>query len=567
MRDNWVKQLRKVVNKKEYEMKSKKLKMSFDPHTIEHLGVKMYSVLPNAIAELIANAYDAEAKVVNVVLKEDEGEKSISVIDDGVGMTFQEINNNFLRIGRKRRKEDNGMSPNGIRKVTGRKGLGKLAFFGIGDTINIETKKDGKCVKFTLKWDDLINSKTPEYEPHFDISDCAREETGTMIELKDLKRKSAFDKQGLAISLSKLFNFFDESFKVYISYNGDDELQIDDKLKYNNLDKQIEWIFPENRDISNDYLNNKHVSGLIMATEKPLKPGLRGVTLFAHGRLVNAPEFFGVGESSHGYSYFTGWLNVDFVDELEEDVISTDRQSLNWDLPITIELRDNLQSLLRSIEKDWREKRKIEKRKRVSSRVNINVGDWYNKLPDAIQPKVESIVNSVIEDSEFSDEKQSEVVGILHGLIPEYPYYHWRHLHQNVQDASQTDYEKKDFYRAFEETIKRYISEVRKKSGSVNSSDSGMMGEVFGKGKVLKVASRYKKTDGSTFTPSTIENIEEGQKFLSMGILSGARNPVAHEEIIQLKDSKLFTEKDCLDVLSLLSHLFRRLDDAENKND
>jgi TIGR02391 family protein len=562
-----VKQLRKVVNKKEYEMKSKKLKMSFDPHTIEHLGVKMYSVLPNAIAELIANAYDAEAKVVNIVLKEDEGEKSISVIDDGVGMTFQEINNNFLRIGRKRRKEDNGMSPNGIRKVTGRKGLGKLAFFGIGDTINIETKKDGKCVKFTLKWDDLINSKTPEYEPHFDISDCAREETGTMIELKDLKRKSAFDKQGLAISLSKLFNFFDESFKVYISYNGDDELQIDDKLKYNNLDKQIEWIFPENRDISNDYLNNKHVSGLIMATEKPLKPGLRGVTLFAHGRLVNAPEFFGVGESSHGYSYFTGWLNVDFVDELEEDVISTDRQSLNWDLPITIELRDNLQSLLRSIEKDWREKRKIEKRKRVSSRVNINVGDWYNKLPDAIQPKVESIVNSVIEDSEFSDEKQSEVVGILHGLIPEYPYYHWRHLHQNVQDASQTDYEKKDFYRAFEETIKRYISEVRKKSGSVNSSDSGMMGEVFGKGKVLKVASRYKKTDGSTFTPSTIENIEEGQKFLSMGILSGARNPVAHEEIIQLKDSKLFTEKDCLDVLSLLSHLFRRLDDAENKND
>lgn len=548
-------------------MESKKLKMSFDLHTIEHLGVKMYSVLPNAIAELIANAYDAEAKVVNVVLKEKEIKKSISVIDDGVGMTFEDINNNFLRIGKNRRIEDMGMSPNRLRKVTGRKGLGKLAFFGIGDTINITTKKDGKCVKFTLKWNDLINSVTPEYEPHFDISDCIAEETGTTIELSDLKRKSAFDMEGLAISLSKLFNFFDDTFKVYISYNGDQKIQIDNKLKYNNIDSQIEWKFPENRDISNDYLNNKQVSGLIMATEKPLKPGLRGITLFAHGRLVNAPEFFGVGESSHAYSYLTGWLNVDFIDELKEDVVSTDRQSLNWDLPITAKLRENLQILLRGIEKNWREKRKIEKRKRVSSRVNINIGDWYNKLPDAIQPKVESIVNSVIEDSEFSDEKQSEVVGILHDLIPEYPYYHWRHLHQNVQDASQTDYEKKDFYRAFEETIKRYISEVRKKSGSINSSDSGMMGEVFGKGKVLKVASRYKKTDGSTFTPSTIENIEEGQKFLSMGILSGARNPVAHEEIIQLKDSKLFTEKDCLDVLSLLSHLFRRLDDAENKND
>ena len=132
-------------------MKNKILKMSFDPHTIEHLGIKMYSVLPNAIAELIANAYDAEANTVNIELKENIKGKSIAVIDDGTGMTFEEINNNFLRIGRKRRIEDKGMSPSGLRKVTGRKGLGKLAFFGIGDTINIETKKNGECVKFTLK--------------------------------------------------------------------------------------------------------------------------------------------------------------------------------------------------------------------------------------------------------------------------------------------------------------------------------------------------------------------------------------------------------------------------------
>lgn len=109
-------------------MESQKLKMSFDPHTIEHLGIKMYSVLPNAIAELIANAYDAEARTVHVKLYNDNGKKRIAVIDDGVGMSFDEINNNFLRIGRKRRTDDYGLSPNGIRKVTGRKGLGKLAF-------------------------------------------------------------------------------------------------------------------------------------------------------------------------------------------------------------------------------------------------------------------------------------------------------------------------------------------------------------------------------------------------------------------------------------------------------
>ena len=40
----------------------KKLVMRFDPNTIEHLGVKMYSQIPTAIAEMIANSYDADAK-------------------------------------------------------------------------------------------------------------------------------------------------------------------------------------------------------------------------------------------------------------------------------------------------------------------------------------------------------------------------------------------------------------------------------------------------------------------------------------------------------------------------
>lgn len=105
--------------------KNQKLEMSFDPQTIEHLGVKMYSQLPNAIAELIANSYDAESPEVHIILKDNEEEKSIAVVDKGIGMSFDEINENFLRIGRKRRESDSGLSPNGKRKVTGRKGLGK----------------------------------------------------------------------------------------------------------------------------------------------------------------------------------------------------------------------------------------------------------------------------------------------------------------------------------------------------------------------------------------------------------------------------------------------------------
>jgi len=546
-------------------MSDAKLRMSFDPHTIEHLGVKMYSNIPNAIAELIANGYDAEAENVSVKLIDMDGNKSISIIDDGVGMSFDDINIKFLRIGRKRRLEDgNALSPNGKRKVTGKKGLGKLAFFGIGDTIEIITKKDGEKILFLLDWNELLDTTDkPDYEPKFSISKCSTEEHGTSIILKNLKRKSEFDKEGLAISLSKLFNFFDNSFNVSISLNGDEPLKIDNDLKYRNIIAQFQWTFPAfSKMLDSDYSEKDKISGMVLSTEKPLKPGLRGITLFANGRLVNAPEFFGVSESSHGFSYFTGWLSVDFVDDWEKDVISTDRQSLNWDLPETESLRDFLKRTMSELEREWRRQRNEKKTEEIKEKTKVDIIGWYGGLPREIQSSVEPIVKAVMYDSELPSETQTEIVRNLHSLIPEYPYYHWRHLHSKVQNASYTDYSRKDFYRAFEETIKRYIFEVKNKSGSTNSTDYGMMGEVFGKGKILKVAKKYKKKDGNDFTNSTKDNIEEGQKFLSMGILEGARNPVAHEEIAELRDSGLFTEEDCLDMLSLLSHLFKRLDDA-----
>lgn len=543
----------------------KKLAMTFDPQTIEHLGVKMYSQLPNAIAELIANGYDAEALNVHIVLTDNEKEKSIAIIDDGIGMSFEEINEKFLRIGRKRREEDNGMSPNGLRKVAGRKGLGKLAFFGIGNTIRIITKSNGQCVDFSMNWDEILHSETNNYEPKFALSDCDPKQPGTTIILTDLKRKTGFNVEELAGSISRLFNCFSDDFAVDISLNGSTPIVINEKLRYTTLTPQFSWKVPD--DIIKDkehYFYKNNISGELYSTEKPLKPEMRGITLYAHGRMVNAPEFFGIGESSHFYSYLTGWLNVDFIDEQEEDIISTDRQSLSWDIPLTEELKSYLKHLLAATERDWREKRKSERQDTIKKKTNIDVGVWYPTLSPQIKEGVEKIVNSVVENSEMEGEKQSEVVGMLHTLIPEYAQYHWRHLHKNVQNASYNDYKNADYYRAVEEAIKRYENLVKSKSLNAQTGQA-LMGQVFGKDKTLRVTENYKKRDGSDFNNDTIENIEEGQKHLSMGVMSGVRNPLAHEEKIELKETGLFTENDCLDILSLLSHLFRRLDDAVKK--
>jgi uncharacterized protein (TIGR02391 family) len=548
-----------------------KLFMSFDPNTIEHLGIKMYSNLPNAIAELIANAYDADAKEVNINLFDEGGDKRIEVMDNGVGMDFNEINQKFLRIGRKRREEKKGTkSPSGKRKVTGRKGLGKLAFFGIGNIIEISTikKGSGKRIRFTLDWNSIITTHNKDYEPIYKLEICPKKTQGTTIVLSDLKRKTAFEKEELAESISKLFNLFDNTFKVFITLNNDEKIIIDDKLKYKSIAAQFEWAFPLfSKNVNSKYQEKNSIRGKVFATEKPLKPGLRGITLFANGRLVNTPEFFGVSESSHGFSYFTGWLDVDFVDNWKEDVISTDRQSLNWDLPKTSELREFLKKTVSELERKWREKRNESRKEKIKEKTNVDIINWYKNLPPEILTNIEPVINRIIEESELTDDVQTDVVQRLHSLVPEYPYYHWRHLHPSVQNVSKTDYANADYYRAFTETIKKYINEVREKSKNKNVSDISMMGEVFGKNNAkLMVSKKYKKSNGRDFNELTKENIEEGQKFLSMGIVNGGRNPISHEEIKELKESGLFSEKDCLDYLSLLSHLYKRLDEAEMLN-
>ena len=45
-----------------------KFEMSFEPMTIEHLGLRLYSTLPPVISEFVSNAYDAESPKVEIQL-------------------------------------------------------------------------------------------------------------------------------------------------------------------------------------------------------------------------------------------------------------------------------------------------------------------------------------------------------------------------------------------------------------------------------------------------------------------------------------------------------------------
>jgi len=179
-----------------------------------------------------------------------------------------------------------------------------------------------------------------------------------------------------------------------------------------------------------------------------------------------------------------------------------------------------------------------------------------------VQGQVETIVNLLDDTPELSEDTQQKAIKLLHEIAPEYANLHWRNLENEIKIASEKYYQNEDYYGAFIEALKRYVHEVRKKSAMMIPDERQLMQAVWG-GKKLTVTKKFKRTDGSNFLARTINNIEDGQHFLSEGIVVGGRHPIQHEEIMELNKTGLFSEKDCLDFLSLLSHLFKRLKDAE----
>lgn len=552
---------------------SEELILKFDPQTIEHLGIKMYSQLPYALAELVANAYDAGASKVDIYLEDRNADnKRIIISDDGEGMSYEDVQEKFLVIGRRRRDSDVKRVNAKGRKITGRKGLGKLALFGIGKNIQISTTRRGEVKKtlFVLNWDDILQESTGTYKPKSkQIIKNNKEEEGTTIVLTNLSRTTAFDIERTAISLSKMFNCFDSSFAVKLHHNEEETVELSKELRYQDIEEQFQWNIEDIvAQLNSEYEYRNNLKGCIISSEKPMKQALRGITLYVNGRLANTESFFGYSEAGHALSYISGWIEADYLDELDNDIISTDRQSLSWDTDEAEELQILLQQIVKYLVNDWSTKRKKVKGDRILKRTGVNTREWFENVPTTIRPKLERVIVDISEKHQIDDEDYSNIVKQVYDLIPPYTYYHYRLLHKDIQQASEEYYKNGQFYQAFFEAMKRYKNAVKQKSGVSKEEDFNIVSEAFGKSDkaFLKTTVKFqKKPNGEPFSERTLENIEEGQKFLSMGIVAGGRNVLSHEEMQDLKESGLFTEMDCLDMLSTLSHLFKRLDDAERK--
>lgn len=345
------------------------------PRTIEHLGIKMYATFPIALAELIANAYDAEATRVDIEISTADPKK-IVVRDNGIGMSPEEVNDKFLMIGRNRREEDPTRKNSLGRTIMGRKGLGKLALFGLGNCVEVSTSKAGNTqgVKLTMEWDTLRTQEEYTMPAVYFPKESAFH--GTTVTLTSLKKRLSFSAADLAEELAKLFYGLSDNFRVYITVDGAVATEVTSALRFQNLEREFEWNVPEDliNDITSDYPNKDKIKGFLFTTPKP--NNCRGITLYANGRLVSAPSFFNLKASSYIYAYLTGVLNVDFIDEDSTDeIITTNRQAIDWSSPVADGLEEYLQTLIKTVESKWREERparRIQKLKEYENKLKEN---------------------------------------------------------------------------------------------------------------------------------------------------------------------------------------------------
>ena len=126
-----------------------RLTFSVDAALLAELGERLVGEPHIALGELIKNSYDADATHVRIVFTGDE----LVVEDDGHGMTFDEFDRLWMRVG-STHKYDQGTSRTLGRPLTGSKGVGRLAVQFLARRLTLYTCAESEELEATVYWPD-----------------------------------------------------------------------------------------------------------------------------------------------------------------------------------------------------------------------------------------------------------------------------------------------------------------------------------------------------------------------------------------------------------------------------
>ena len=429
-----------------------KLYLQFHGRIIDSLGIQMYQSPVAAVAELIANAWDADAGNVTVELPANLiGKPTIIVCDDGLGMTFEQCQNLYLNIGRNRRIDDEtDKTPSG-RPFLGRKGIGKFAGFGIAELLEVDTTsaENGERTVFHLDLSDLRGDKyigTARKEVpvllHEQGSASRTTNSGTIITLKNLTLQRTPSKSGFVASMARRFliNQTADDFKVTIN---------DLPLPEDNALMGVEYDFPA------DYKKSEKPEGLRIADgvgyekigedeiEWRIKftkdtigtEELRGVSVFCGIKVAQTPFFFNLSgglSGQHGQQYVSGQVRADYLDMLDADIITTERQRINWELQECTPLEEWGQKRVKSLLSIWKERRASDKIRRIDDKI----GPFSARLERLKATEKRTVLGALKKMARIEALSDKQFTDLSNGILTA---WEGGRLHELIEDVSSVE--------------------------------------------------------------------------------------------------------------------------------
>jgi hypothetical protein len=355
----------------------KSLPLTFSGRTIQHLGMDLYQSPVSAIAEMVANAWDADASNVSITLPSALDDLAqIEIRDDGIGMGAEELINHYLTVGWSCRGDDpDAHSGERNRPLLGRKGIGKFAGFGIAGIIRVETisKLTGEKTVFEISANKVLTDAYADeeipVEEYRGPSEERKEQHGTSVVLKSLTLDRKLSPAVYARSMARRFLLHQQADEFRVLVNNEPLPESEDMtgVQFSFPRDYQDGEKPANLRIGEDGWGEEELPGgdtirwrIHFHEETIDEEELRGVSVFTGIKLAQAPFFFnlsgGLG-GQHGQQYMSGRVQADYIDKYEKDLIATERQRINWEHPGGEALEAWGQQRTKKLLKIWQERR------------------------------------------------------------------------------------------------------------------------------------------------------------------------------------------------------------------
>ena len=205
-------------------MANKEYKLNINPRILELLGPSLYTNIYYILAELIANAYDADAHNVYVIANKDD----ITVEDDGTGMSYQNGDiEHYLNVAKESRSsEEQALTKTCNRKKMGRKGVGKLAALSVSENVLVKTRRDGEVSGFILsRHVDADNRLTPIPDDEIVFQKITGNGSAIVMQNPQYRLHKSLDV--IKKNLLKIFPLVCDDFQIHI-IRGTEEVIVSD---------------------------------------------------------------------------------------------------------------------------------------------------------------------------------------------------------------------------------------------------------------------------------------------------------------------------------------------------